>query len=180
MNTQIEKIKQDITASLCDECKPWFPLFNWIEQTSGVPRLYVFLGCVVFVALYLVFGYGAQILCNLVGIAYPAYASMHAIETSTKVDDTKWLVYWVTFACLTLLEHFSVFLCSCIPFYYLIKCIFLVWCMIPVENNGSSVIYHRVLRPYFLKHHEAADKVINDVTKTVKKSIESVTSKKDE
>lgn len=78
-------------------------------------------GCAAFIALYLVFGWGAQLLCNIIGVAYPAYVSIHAIESSPKADDTRWLIYWVTFAILSLIEHFSFFLCKVIPFYWLIK-----------------------------------------------------------
>ncbi|XP_017069017.1 receptor expression-enhancing protein 5 isoform X2 [Drosophila eugracilis] len=134
------------------------------ESRRNVRVPLVYLGTVAsgFCALYLVFGWGAQLLCNIIGVLYPAYISIHAIESSTKQDDTKWLIYWVTFGIFTVIEFFSSLLTSVIPFYWLLKCVFLVWCMLPFERNGSTIIYHKLVRPYFLKHHESVDRIIDD------------------
>lgn len=35
------------------------------------------------------------------------------------------------------------------------QCIFFIYCMMPIENNGSVVLYKRFIRPYFLKHQSS-------------------------
>jgi len=174
---KFDGFKQQLEKDLTDNSKPWTKYLKLAEEKTGVNRLYIFGGIVGFVALYLAFGYAAEILCNVIGVAYPAYVSMKAVETQDKVDDTKWLTYWVIFACFCVLEFFSLYIIKIIPFYWLLKCIFFVWCMAPIENNGSVVMYQKVIRPYFLKHQSAVDDLINNAQDKLKKGAEEIFKK---
>ncbi|VDO55228.1 unnamed protein product [Schistosoma margrebowiei] len=91
------------------------------ETRSGISKLYLAYGVIVFLTLYLVIGYGTDILTLLVGALYPAYQSVKAIETHEKEDDTKWLTYWVVFASVQLFEACTAMMVYYLPLYPIIK-----------------------------------------------------------
>ena len=47
--------------------------------------------------------------------------------------------------------------------------------MAPVSWNGSTVLYQRGIRPFFLKHQAAMDSVVSDLTGKAKSIANKVT-----
>lgn len=44
MSQRVEEIKQTVNNSLSDSTKPWKAAFDFVEEKTGVPRLYLFSG----------------------------------------------------------------------------------------------------------------------------------------
>nr|ALS04697.1 receptor expression-enhancing protein 5-like protein [Pseudodiaptomus poplesia] len=167
---------QDKLIKILNQPGPVGDAFTVAEKKTGVQKVYIAYGALVVIALWLAFGYGAQLLANLIGFAYPAYCSMKALETKTTVaDDRKWLTYWVVFAVFSIAEFFADILVGWVPFYWLSKCVFLMWCMAPISANGSEIIYTRIIRPYFLKNQTAIDKLVDKTASKASDLLGSVT-----
>ncbi|XGW20202.1 hypothetical protein V3C99_003762 [Haemonchus contortus] len=158
---QVQKVLDDVDKQLHGD-GPVSNVLATIEQKSGVRRLHIVLAVAALQALYLIFGHFAQLVCNFMGFIYPAYVSIKAIETATKDDDTQWLTYWVVFAVLSVAEFFSQQIVAVFPVYWLFKSLFLLWLYLP-STMGATKIYHKAIKPVFVKHHAGVDQRLNQI-----------------
>lgn len=88
---------------------------------------------------------------NLVGFVYPLFASMKALKSEDKEDDSMWLTYWVIYALFTVFESFVDFALGWLPLYFFLKVGFLVFCFLP-QTKGARIVYSNVLEPIFSKY----------------------------
>uniref|UniRef100_A0A8C2IE40 Receptor expression-enhancing protein n=1 Tax=Cyprinus carpio TaxID=7962 RepID=A0A8C2IE40_CYPCA len=115
MFTIFAKIKDRVEAFL-NEKNIVTDCLNKIEEKTGIKKRAAGV-----TGAYLLFGYGASLLCNLIGFVYPAYYSIKAIESPDKEDDTQWLTYWVIYGFFSVGEFFSDIFLHWFPFYYVCK-----------------------------------------------------------
>lgn len=85
---------------------------------------------------------------TLVGVVYPAFASLKAVLSGSADSSAAWLRYWVVLGVFSvvelLLDPVINPLIYSFPTYLVLKCLFLVWCMLPQWFNGSDIIFNQV------------------------------------
>ncbi|CAF3196500.1 unnamed protein product [Rotaria socialis] len=160
VQNQIRKVEEKIKPYLYEG--PLTSYWGLVEGKTKVKREQIAFGILGLLALYLLFGWGNDFLCNFLGFIYPAYASVLAVESKGSHDDTEWLMYWVIYALFGFIEYIGYSFFQTLPFYWLGKCIFLVWLMVPGDKGGSKFLYTRFVRPFALKHRSTVDQHLRD------------------
>lgn len=135
-----------------------------LENVTNINRRYLFVATFLFAVSYLSMGRSAGTLCNVLGMVYPIYASIKATEGLSDYSKEHWVTYWIVYSTLNLLELLLGIFLVWLPMYYLLKFMFLSWCMVPISANGSSVIYGNVIRPLFYEHSDAVDSALSAMT----------------
>eukprot|EP00823_Brevimastigomonas_motovehiculus_P009661 TRINITY_DN937_c0_g1_i1.p1 TRINITY_DN937_c0_g1~~TRINITY_DN937_c0_g1_i1.p1 ORF type:complete len:212 (-),score=51.45 TRINITY_DN937_c0_g1_i1:269-856(-) len=141
VQNQFKKGAEDFDESL--KAYPWL---TTLEEKTKVKKVYLVLGALAFVGLFVLFGFGANPLSNLVGFVYPLYASFKAVKSPQTDDDSQWLTYWVVYGFFTLIESFTDFFLNWLPLYYVWKMAFLVYCF---AFRGASMLYTKGLSRLF-------------------------------
>ncbi|KRX80203.1 Receptor expression-enhancing protein 5, partial [Trichinella sp. T6] len=156
MMDRVENFREMLTLKLRENNK-FNAFLATLESKTGVDRFYIAIGMFLLFCIYLIFGYLAQLLCNLAGFAYPAYASFFAVQSPDKKDDTHWLTYWVVFGFFNVIEFASGFLLSWFPIYYLAKFLLLLYLYIPA-TRGAEKLYEKVVIPTMARLNECMEK----------------------
>merc|ERR1711998_435718 len=145
-----------------------------LQDKTGVKKLYIAAGISLFVVIFILFGFGAGLLCNFVGFVYPAYASFKSLESQNTNDDRLWLTYWVVYSCFCLIEGFLEYILFWVPFYYPIKLAFLFFLFLP-QTKGAMKLYEQFLRPALKPYVTMIDHHTNEVAKKAQAMASSVT-----
>ncbi|XP_016554547.1 HVA22-like protein e isoform X2 [Capsicum annuum] len=98
------------------------------------------------------------------------YASIIAIESTSKLDDEQWLAYWILYSFLTLLEMLFQPILNWIPIWYDVKLIIVAWLVLP-QFRGATFIYETYVREKIIKnygddHGKAKKKNVHFMTPT--------------
>ena len=135
------------------------PGLKELAQTTNLPAgIFIVIGVALGVIL-VAFGVSfSSVIVQFIGVVYPIYKSIQALETeSTVEDDRQWLTYWFIFSLFQLAESLFGWLLAYIPLFFLIKLLFIIWLQNPL-TLGAHVIYEKMLKKYLTKYN----KEIND------------------
>ncbi|XP_018821623.1 HVA22-like protein e isoform X2 [Juglans regia] len=116
------------------------------------------------------------------------YASVMAIESTSKLDDEQWLAYWILYSFLTLMEMLLQPILEWIPIWYDVKLLFVAWLVLP-QFQGAAFLYERYVREQMKKYrgprvsdhrHHKSPNTLNNMKGKHKTFLEFITHKKGE
>ncbi|KXZ56872.1 hypothetical protein GPECTOR_1g787 [Gonium pectorale] len=101
-------------------------------------------------------------LCLFAELLYPTYASLRAIQSTSKIDDTQ-----VVYAFISTFESVGMMILSWIPLYYEIKLLAVIWMIAPQTQLTK---YGDKIDPIFGKADAALkSNIVNELAKYVDK-----------
>lgn len=155
------------------------PLSDIVSWRLGISRHRLAQGVTFVGILCVLTTFFSGFVSNTIGIVYPAYKSIQSligINSNFKrqrqinpLEDQQWLCYWVVYSLLMYVELAVGFLVSWIPFYHVMKILFLMWCMLP-WYNGANVLFTYFIVPQIQKYQP----LIENELKTILESNDSL------
>ena len=165
LSTLQSQEKPKINFSIVEK---WKEIMNSIKEKTGIDGIYVivFLSiCVLFVYL----GIFGSLITSLVGTLYPGFSTIKSIQKNTRKKE--WLTYWVVFGSFLIFDMFSNIIVKFIPFYFVLKILFLIWMFIP-GSNGCKLVYEflisKIMKPleeffdmFFKEYKEVQQEIVD-------------------
>ena len=151
----IEKPKQ---ISLIEK---WQNEMNLIQEKTGIKGIYVVIALILSV-IFVYYNIFDSVITNLVGTLYPAFWTIKSIERNDLAEQKNWLTYWAVFGFFILIDMFSPIIVKFVPFYLVMKILFLIWMFMP-GTNGSKLFYEVVVKKILKKYEKNMDVVVNNV-----------------
>ena len=154
---QLDKLR-----ALVSEVPALKKLGMMFEDATSVNFEYAAAGILAVALIMLFTGIGDEFIVHLCAFVYPFVQTIKVIEAGDKSAYTDWLIYWVIYGFVSVLDTFSDWLLYWIPFFAPLKLAFLVWCWLP-SYRGSSTIYYSVIQPLWKQHESTIDSALKNV-----------------
>jgi receptor expression-enhancing protein 5/6 len=133
-------IKTNIERSKATSLEKIEEIFRKIEEKTKLNRSQILKGIVTsFILIW--FGILDIYISYFLTIYYPVIWSVKIIERKDQESRKQWLTYWVVFSLFVILDIFSKFFISMIPFYFVIRTTILMWMALP-NFKGALIVYN--------------------------------------
>ena len=131
------------------------PVISQLVKVSGIKPFYMILLFLLVSACFVAFELpGSMILIHVIGVTYPCWCSILALETTeTFEDDKKWLTYWMVFNLFNMLDQSFQWITSYIPFFLLFRLFIIIWLQSPT-SDGALHVYKKMVRPFAERYGE--------------------------
>jgi len=172
---------ETVNAELMD-----LPFVETAVQKMQVAPVVVALAFFALVICFVLYGIGGQVVCTLLGIAFPAFESFKAVEEFANMSDQSqlyqraasmqfWLTYWIVAAAINSAECMFYYLVVWIPFYYPMKLVFLLYLFLP-RTRGANRVYHMFVSPFLKRNRHKIDATLEESGEKVRKSLSRAAS----
>jgi len=137
----------------------WNNQMNLIQEMTGIKGIFVIWGLIISV-VFVYFNIFDSIITNLVGTVYPAFWTIKSLEKKKSIEEQKkWLTYWVVFGSFIIVDMGSPVIVKFIPFYFVVKILFLMWLFMP-GSNGCTIVYYLVVKKIFGYYEDKIDSYV--------------------
>ena len=81
------------------------PYIDLIEEKTKVKPIFLLLGLLCSFVTLVAFDFSVSgAIIQFIGVLYPIFKSIEAIESENKEDDAQWLTYWMVFSLINVIE----------------------------------------------------------------------------
>ena len=150
--------KSDDSDNQISLLEKWDNQMNLIQEKTGIKGTFVIWGLILAV-IFVYFNIFDSIITNLVGTVYPAFWTIKSLEQNLIEEQKKWLTYWVVFGSFIIVDMGSPVIVKFIPFYFVLKILFLMWLFMP-GSNGCTIVYYLVVKKIFGYYEDKIDSYV--------------------
>ncbi|KAL7276924.1 hypothetical protein RUND412_000068 [Rhizina undulata] len=106
------------------------------------------------------FGLLAKLLGSIATFLFPVFASYKALKANDPAQLQPWLMYWVVIACVLVIESWTGWLFSWLPFFQEIRAGFMLWLVLP-QTQGATKLYLEYVHPVLTQHETEIEEFIS-------------------
>jgi receptor expression-enhancing protein 5/6 len=140
-----------VNASLSD-----LAAVRWTAEKLGVqPWVVAGLGSCWIIG-FLLWGFTGELVCTVIGLLYPTYASFKALEDEHHDEVFRWLRYWTTYSAMALSENVFYRVLAWVPFYHILRILVVLWLFLP-SFQGADSVYTWVVGPVLRRYSPKID-----------------------